>query len=140
MEAKIMLKEGAFMPTHAYEWDAGWDLKTPYSFSVYPGGREDVDTGVCVEIPHGFVGLVASKGGLMAEDGVATIGVIDCEYRGSIHAVVFNHSKHVVDFNVGDMVAQLLVISAPYFDLKVVKELSPTVRGANNGFRIRNDI
>ena len=94
MEVKIMLKDGAFMPTHAYEWDAGWDLKTPYSFSVYPGGREDVDTGVCVEIPHGFFGLVVSKSGLMVNDGIITVGIIDCEYRGSIHGVVFNHSKH----------------------------------------------
>ena len=133
MEVKIMLKDGAFMPTHAYEWDAGWDLKTPYSFSVYPGGREDVDTGVCVEIPQGFFGLVVSKSGLMVNDGIITVGIIDCEYRGSIHGVVFNHSKHTVDFEVGDKVTQLLILPAPYFDLKLVKELSPSARG-ENGF------
>lgn len=133
MEVKIMLKDGAFMPTHAYEWDAGWDLKTPYSFSVYPGGREDVDTGVCVEIPHGFFGLVVSKSGLMVNDGITTVGIIDCEYRGSIHGVVFNHSKHIVNFEVGDKVTQLLILPAPYFDLKLVNELSRSARG-ENGF------
>ena len=133
MEVKYKLNEGAFHPTKAYEWDVGFDLRTPYSFTVYPGGREDVDTGVCFEIPHGFFGLVASKSGLMVEDGSTTFGIIDSDYRGSIHGVIFNHSKHAVNFEVGDKVTQILILPAPYFDLKEVSELSQTKRG-DKGF------
>ena len=130
---KVKLNNGAFMPEKGHPLDAGYDLKTPYSFTIYPGGREDVDTGVCVEIPMGYFGLIASKSGLMVSHGLTNSGIIDSNYRGSIHAVLFNNSKHAVDFEVGDKVSQLLILPCENFDLQQVSELSPTDRG-ENGF------
>lgn len=130
---KIKLNEGAFMPERGHPLDAGLDLKAPYSFTIYPGERKDIDTGVCVEIPIDHVGLVTSKSGLMRDHGITSEGTIDSSYRGSIHAILFNASKHAVNFEVGDKITQLVVMPCSILDIEVVKELSKTDRG-EDGF------
>jgi len=130
---KVKLDNGAFMPERSHPLDAGLDLRAPYSFTIRSGGREDVDTGVHVEIPTGYFGLISSKSGLMVEHGLKNDGIIDSNYRGSIHAVLFNNSKHDVDINVGDKITQLIIVPCEFFDLEQVNELSPTDRG-ENGF------
>lgn len=128
---RIKLDEGAFMPERGHPLDAGLDLKAPYSFTIYPGERKDVDTGVHVEIPDGCVGLVTSKSGLMRDKGITSEGTIDSSYRGSIHAVLFNNSKQIVDFEVGDKITQLVILNCFIPDIQAVSKLSDTDRGSN---------
>ena len=133
MQLRIMLDDGAFMPERAHPLDAGLDLKAPYSFTLYPGEHKDIDTGVHVEIPEGYVGLVTSKSGLMRDDGIKSEGTIDCSYRGSIHAILFNCSNKIKDFSVGMKITQLVILPCACPDIKQVDRLTPTERG-DKGF------
>lgn len=133
MTIKVKLDNGAFLPERAHPLDAGLDLKTPYSFTLYPQEHKDIDTGVHVEIPEGYFGQIASKSGLMLK-GVTSQGTIDSSYRGSIHAVLFNaNKKEIVDFEVGDKITQLVITPCVICDVKEVDVLSETDRG-DQGF------
>lgn len=143
---KIMLDKGAKMPTRAHEWDAGLDLYAPYSVSI-PGNRVSVschdgsgggdfrignatiDTGVHVEIPEGYVGLIKSKSGLNVKHGLTAEGVIDAHYTGSIKVKLYNHNREWYNFTVGDKIAQLVIVPCLLPDLELVDSLEETDRG-----------
>jgi len=126
---KIKLDEFAYMPIREHSTDAGLDLRTPISFWLHPGENKVVDTGVHVEIPDGYVGLLTSKSGLMKK-GVTSRGTIDSSYRGSIKAVLFNHTDCGICFEGGDKITQLVLLPIITPEIEVVDELSETDRGS----------
>ncbi len=63
------LKAGAFAPIRAHKQDAGVDLLSPVTVTIYPGDSATIDTGVCAEIPEGFCGQIRNR---IATKGVAT--------------------------------------------------------------------
>lgn len=130
---KIMLDQGAKMPTRAHPWDAGLDLYAKNNALIRPGERAIFDTGVHVAIPAGFVGLLTSKSGLMAQQGITSRGTIDSGYTGSIHAVLFNHSNKAVKIAKGQKISQLVILPCQLPDLELVDSLEETDRG-DNGF------
>lgn len=146
---KIMLDEGAKMPTRAHEFDAGLDLYAPKATAV-PGcrymlnfsnrsyglisiGQKVINTGVHVEIPAGYVGLIKSKSGLMVNNGLLTDGTIDSGYTGSIKVKLFNTSPNDYKFNAGDKIAQLVIVPCLLPELELVDHLEETDRG-DGGF------
>ena len=131
---KIMLDEGAKMPTRAHPWDAGLDLYAK-DWGVIPYDDSEVfDTGVHVEIPEGYVGFVKSKSGLMVNHDIVTDGTIDSHYTGSIRVKLFNHSyEHGYRVDAGDKIAQLVILPCVMPHLELVDNLSPTDRG-DGGF------
>ena len=132
-EVKVMLDPGAYMPERAHEDDAGFDIRTPAAFVVYPGGYAVIDTGVHVEIPKGYAGVLKSKSGLNVRYGITNTGLIDCGYTGSIRVKLYNHGIDPVRFEVGDKVSQLVILPVFLPDLVRVDALGETERG-NNGF------
>lgn len=129
---KIVLDNGAFMPTRGHEHDAGLDLRTPRAFGIVAGDSVTIDTGVHVEIPVGMVGMLKSKSGLNVKHGITSEGVIDAGYTGSIRAKLYNHGKRYVSFEKGDKITQLVIM--PIYipeELEVVETLEETDRGAN---------
>lgn len=129
---KVKLDKGAFMPERAHEWDAGADLKTPFDLELGRDIKAAIDTGVHVEIPNGYVGLIKARSS-MTEKGIATTGVIDSNYRGSIKVRLENHSWYPYRFKVGDRIAQLVIVPCLIEDFVKVDELDETDRG-ENGF------
>ena len=88
---KIVLDKGAKMPTRAYPWDAGLDLYAMEGWCI-PGDCGVVfNTGVHLDIPNGYVGLVKSRSGLMVNQNITTDGTIDSGYTGAIKVKLFNH-------------------------------------------------
>lgn len=148
---KIMLDEGAKMPTRAHTWDAGLDLytpddvcvsmskTTPYAFDgFYTGNRvyvgtATIDTGVHVQIPEGYVGLIKSKSGLNVKHGLTGEGVIDSHYTGSIKVKLYNHTGEDYHFKAGDKIAQLVILKCELPELELVDSLEETDRG-DGGF------
>lgn len=147
---KIMLDEGAKMPTRAHPFDAGLDLYTPVDVVVpgctisgwvkafVLGGTADVgcatiDTLVHAEIPEGMVGLIKSKSGLNVKHGLTAEGVIDAHYTGSINVKLYNHTRHPYCFKAGDKIAQLVIVKCELPELELVDSLEETDRG-DNGF------
>ena len=130
---KIVLDEGAVMPTRAHTFDGGIDLYAAERKVIRAKDFEIVETGVHVQIPEGCVGLVTSKSGLMAKHGLTCRGTIDCGYTGSIRAVVFNHSGRDYIVQKGDKVTQLVIVPCILPPLELVDSLENTDRG-DGGF------
>ncbi len=137
-EIKVMLDDGAVMPTRAHDDDAGLDLYSPAYF-VVPGDPEwnacyaEVDTGVHIQIPKGYVGDVKSKSGLMMNDNITTDGTVDAGYTGSIRVKLFNHGLKSVRIEKGQKIAQLVIKKIITPKPVLVDHFEATERG-NGGF------
>lgn len=134
---KIKLDEKAFMPIRAHEDDAGLDLRAPYPFAIGGctplggPGKVTIDTGVHVEIPKGYVGLLTSKSGLNVNENIVGTGTIDSGYTGSIRVKLYNLGPEPYHFEAGDKIIQLVVTKIETPDIEVVTEFEETERGAN---------
>ena len=129
---KIVLDNGAYMPTRGHATDAGLDLKTPVPFKIKAGGSATIDTGVHVEIPVGMVGMLKSKSGLNVKHGITSEGVIDAGYTGSIRAKLYNHGDDDLYFTAGEKITQLVIMPIYIPELlEVVEQLENTERGSN---------
>ena len=128
-----MLDAGAYLPERAFDSDAGADLRTPREVVVPPHGNATVDTGVHVQIPEGYVGMIKTKSGINLKKDITTEGVIDAGYTGCIIVKLYNHGNNTQIFKAGDKITQLVIepIATPGFTL--VEEFEETERG-NNGF------
>lgn len=138
MKLRVKLDEGAKMPTRAHEHDAGLDIYTPESIILYAGNSVEIDTGVHIEIPVGYCGLLKSKSGLNVKHGITGEGVIDHGYTGSIAVKLYNHDSderpHL--FEKGDKLIQLLIVPIETPELELVESVQElygeeTERGAN---------
>ena len=129
---RIKLDPGAIMPTRGHKYDAGLDLYSPISTWLHPGQHIAIDTGIHVEIPQGFVGLITSKSGLMAK-GITSRGTIDSGYTGSIKAVLYNHGSEGYQIKAGDKITQLVILPCWLPHLVIVDNLDDTERG-DGGF------
>lgn len=130
---KVMLDEGAKMPTRAYEYDAGYDLYSRDALIIEAKEDATFDTGVHIQIPRGYVGFLESKSGLNCKFGIVGEGVIDSGYTGSIKVKLYNHSGRDVKFNSGDKLIQLVILPVITPELEQVFAFENTDRG-NRGF------
>lgn len=127
---KIKLDPGAYMPERAHENDAGLDLRSPIKCRLYAGQAVVIDTGVHVQIPGGFVGMLKSKSGLNVKHDIVGEGVIDSGYTGSIRVKLYNHGSESYMIDHGDKISQLVILPIITPDLELVSELEETERGA----------
>lgn len=107
------LKDNAIIPTRAHEGDAGMDLCAAEGARIGPGQRVGVGTGLAVEIPEGWAGMVLPRSGLALKSGIALVnapGLIDPGYRGEIRILMLN-TDATSEFKVapGDRIAQLVL-------------------------------
>lgn len=128
---KIKLDKGAIAPTRAHPWDAGLDLYAMEDATVVDGCT--FDTGVHIEIPEGWVGLIKSKSGLLVNHSITTDGTIDAHYTGSIKVKLFNHGTDWYEVKAGDKIAQFVIVPCMQPRLELVDSLEETDRG-DNGF------
>jgi len=130
---KVILDKEAYMPEKAHETDAGFDLRTPIDVYIPARSSRIVDTGVHIQLPPHRVGFLKSKSGLNVKYGLTCEGVIDEGYTGSIVAKIYNNSEFAYEFNAGDKIVQLVILSYYSPELEQVEEFEKTERG-NNGF------
>lgn len=129
---KIKLDKGAIMPTRAHDTDAGLDLYCREDKMLWAGQSVRFDTGVHIELPHGYFGKIESKSGLNVDHGVVCLGgVIDEGYTGSIVVKLYSCGATSHKFLKGDKIAQLVIL--PYLapDLEEVEELEQSDRGSD---------
>ncbi len=129
------LNENATIPTYGSEYAAGADLYAcitePVTFA--PGETILIHTGIAMEIPVGYAGLIYARSGLASKKGLAPankVGVVDADYRGEIMVALHNHSNTSVSIEPNERIAQLVI--APYITgiFHETDELSDTIRGA----------
>jgi dUTP pyrophosphatase len=131
--AVARVREGAVLPTQAYEGDAGLDLAACEPLELAPGERGVVGTGLAVAIPDGHAGLVLPRSGLAARHGLTIVnapGLIDAGYRGEVKVVLLNTDPGE-SFTVepGMRIAQLVVVDVPSVSVVEVDELDGSERG-----------
>ncbi|MCH5142860.1 MAG: dUTP diphosphatase [Clostridiales bacterium] len=129
------LSEKAILPSYESECAAGADLYAclDREITINPHETVLIPTGIAMELPQGYAGLIYARSGLATKKGLAPankVGVIDSDYRGEVKVALHNHSNTPQAVSSGERVAQLVI--TPYLTAKFVErnELSQTVRGA----------
>ena len=129
----IILDHGAFMPEFAHKTDAGADLRSPV-FAVVPArGSVVIDTGVHIEIPEGYVGILKSKSGLNVKHNLIGTGTIDSGYSGSIRVKLYNLGDTNYQILRGDKIIQMVILPCGYCEFTQVEKFAETERG-DGGF------
>ena len=125
------VEPNAIIPTRANQSDAGWDLYSLTNRSLAPQQRAMYRTGIALQIPEGYVGLVWPRSGLSVKSGVDVLaGVIDSGYRGEVQVCLLNTShEDWVEIKEGDRIAQILFQEVPEFQLQQVDVLQNSYRG-----------
>jgi dUTP pyrophosphatase len=128
----VKLSHSAVIPKYATKGDAGCDLSASQDVVLSPLGRALVSTGIAVEIPDGYVGLVHPRSGLAIKSGLSIVnspGTIDSGYRGEIKIPLYNTDpKTPISIKAGDRIAQLLIQKVEHAVFEEVPELSSSVR------------
>jgi dUTP pyrophosphatase len=126
------LENDAKLPERKREGDAGLDLYCIEDFEIEPNEIKIVRTGIAIEIPKGYFGLIKDRSGLAAKGLHVLAGVVDENYRGEVKVVLINLGKEKLKFEKHSRIAQLLIIPYSKVDVKE-EELSETERG-KDGF------
>ncbi len=120
----------AVVPKYAHPGDAGMDLFALEDTTFAPGEIRPVKSGIAMEIPSGYVGLVWDKSGISIKEGLKVLaGVIDSGYRGEIMIGMANISNKKYTFLKGHKVAQMLIQKIENPDIVLVDKLNETKRG-----------
>ena len=125
------LHPDAVMPKRATDGAAGFDL-TAVTCRYGDNGKVFYDTGIAVEIPAGYVGLVFQRSSVY-KTGLSlcnAVGVIDADYRGSIQFVFRVGYGGCSPYKAGDRIGQIVFVPIPDVELVESAELSETARGA----------
>ena len=127
------LNENAIIPTYGTSYSAGADLYTiDGPVTIAPHATTLLHTGLAVEIPEGYCGLIFARSGLASKRGLAPankVGVIDADYRGEIMVALHNHTDRTQTVEGGERVAQLAIVPFLKASFELADELSDTVRG-----------
>ncbi|MBE6008084.1 MAG: dUTP diphosphatase [Lachnospiraceae bacterium] len=129
------LKPDAVLPTYGSEFAAGADLYAciENDILVFPGETVMIGTGLAMEIPEGYAGLIYARSGLASKKGLAPankVGVVDPDYRGEFMVALHNHSKDTQTVAKGERIAQLVITPCIQVAFTEADELNDTVRGA----------
>lgn len=128
---KIKLDKGAFIPVRAHGTDAGADLRSPIDTVVPERGSCVIDTGVHIQLPHGYVGMLKSKSGLNVKHDITSDGVIDEGYTGAIKVKLYNRSEKDYVIERGDKITQLVILPCEYVKFDLVDYLEDSERGGD---------
>jgi len=128
------LTDAATAPSRAHPGDAGYDLRAAERALLGPGERASVGTGIALEIPDGWAGLVLPRSGLAARHGISVVnapGLIDAGYRGEVRVLLLNTDReNSFGIEPGDRIAQLMLVRHEAPELEEAEALEESVRGA----------
>ena len=135
MKLKIKkLSQEAKLPGYAHPGDAGMDLYSCEDCTIKSGELKSIKTGIAMEIPLGFVGLIWDKSSISSQNGIHRLaGVIDSGYRGEIIVVLANLGRQDFEIKKNQKIAQMLIQKVERMQIEEESELSDSSRG-KNGF------
>ena len=130
---KIMkVHEDAIIPKYQTEGSAGFDLHSIESVKIFPGYQKLIRIGLSVEIPPGTELQLRPRSGLALKHMLSLTnspGTLDSDYRGEIKIILINLSRETFAVKRGDRIAQAVLCPVIKADMRVVDELSETIRG-----------
>lgn len=128
------LDQKAKLPTRKHPDDAGIDFYSNENITVEPHSFTVAGTGITVEIPQGFVGLLMPKS---RNDHLLGAGVVDAGYQGEIRIKIVNPTDKPLLITEGQAIGQMLILPV---ETPAVREVSlseihreTTSRGATGG-------
>lgn len=129
------LREEAVLPTFGSKEAAGADLYAclDSDVTIAPGQTAFIPTGLAMELPKGFAGLIYARSGLACKRGLAPankVGVVDSDYRGEFMVALHNHGTEPQTVSAGERIAQLVVTPVLIPEYTEVESLCETSRGA----------
>lgn len=128
------LNDKAVIPTYGSEYAAGADLYAcmDEAVTIAPHTTVMLHTGLAMEIPAGYAGLIYPRSGMASKRHLAPankVGVVDPDYRGEFMIAMHNHSEEPQTVEPGERIAQLVITPFITAEFEVADELSDTVRG-----------
>lgn len=121
----------AVLPKRGSALAAGLDVCSIEDVELGPKQRVAARTGLAVAIPPGFYGRMAPRSGLAARKGLDVLaGVIDSDYRGEIHCLLYNTGDELIKLPAGSKICQMIVEQIITPDAEWATELDETARGA----------
>ena len=130
---------GLPLPERATPEAAGMDLRAAIpageTWTLAPGERRLVPTGLVMAIPSGYEGQVRPRSGLAVKHGVTVLnapGTIDADYRGEVQVILINHGAVPFAIQRGERIAQFLLAPVPFWEWRPESEaatLGDTERG-----------
>lgn len=141
LDLPTIVEDEKFTPTYAHPHDAGMDLRAKgvhgvNSWMLPPNQTVMVPTGVRVDIPAGYVGLIHPRSGLAVE-GITVInapGTIDSGYRGEIKVLLINHNEIPAYIDGGERIAQLVIVPIVKANLIPVESFEEETLRGTGGF------
>jgi dUTP pyrophosphatase len=134
----VKLEIDAILPFYSHDTDAGADLYSYEDVTIYPGERHAVRTGISIDIPSGYVGLIHSRSGLASNKGLAVLnapGTVDAGYHGEIKVILYNSDPYIpVDIKYGDRIAQLVLQKFKHMEFEVVDQFENKTERGSGGF------
>jgi dUTP pyrophosphatase len=125
VKIKIIVKEGGELPVYATAQSSGADIKAAEDFSLEPGERRMIHTGLYMQLPENVEVQCRPRSGLALKKGITCLnapGTIDADYRGEVGVPLINLSTEPQTIENGDRVAQ--IVFAPYAKVEEIIEVS----------------
>ena len=126
----LKLFKNAESPEYAFGTDAGFDLKAIENVSLFPFEQKKIRTGIAIEVPKGYVGIVRDRAGIVQKINVHSVaGTFDSGFRGEISIMLVNMNDKTVEIEKGMRIAQIILVPIVRAKIVEVKKLSETERG-----------
>ena len=126
-----LLNESAILPEKQHDSDAGYDLFSIEKIILKPNEIHKVKTGIAIQIPTNYGGLVLPRSGLSSKHDISLIntpGLIDSGFRGELLIPLINHSVNEYEIDKHERIAQLILIESPEVNIEVASDLDDSDR------------
>ena len=125
------LSEEAILPEKAYDSDSGFDLFSRTHIVLQPLERYSISTQIAIKLPNNYGAMVCDRSSNALKRGFHTLGqIIDQNYTGEIRVCIINLSDTKQIINIGDKIAQLILLPVPKINIVQVQKLPPTDRNS----------
>jgi dUTP pyrophosphatase len=129
------LSDKALPPQKAHAGDLGYDLFSSEVTAIFPGETKVVKTGIAIQFPAGYGGFIKDRSSVATKKGLFTVaGVIDNGYIGEICIALYNGTESLIRVELGEKIAQLVLIPTVNFEIEEVTELVSADQRGEGGF------
>ncbi len=130
-----LLSKNATLPQKAHSGDLGYDLYAGESAAIFPGETKVVKTGIAIQFPAGYGGVIKDRSSVATKKGLFTVaGVIDNGYIGEICIALYNGTDSLIHVAPGEKIAQLVLIPTVNFEVEEVDEVVSADQRGDGGF------
>ena len=125
----VKLDKSAMIPDYALDCDVAFDVRANKTTSINSMEQKEIPTGLAIEIPEGYVGLIRDRVGVVTKLGCHVIaGTLNSSYREEVTVMVINIGMDEINIEKGMRIAQIVLIPVQKFEIEEVTELSETKR------------